>query len=53
MTKVRLKDGIRVNLGNFPADLLIETSSFYCRGLRFDPWSGNRILQTSSCDQSK
>ena len=42
MTKVRLKDGIRVNLGNFPADLLIETSSFHCRGLRFHPWSGNK-----------
>ena len=42
MTKVRLKDGIRVNLGNFPADLLIETSSFHCRDLRFDPWSGNK-----------
>lgn len=40
MTKVRLKDGIKFNLGNFPADLLLETSSFHCRGLRFDPWSG-------------
>lgn len=40
MTKVRLKDGIKFNLGNFPADLLVETSSFHCRGLRFNPWSG-------------
>ena len=42
MTKVRLKDGIRVNLGNFPTGLLVETLSFHCRDLRFHPWSGNK-----------
>ena len=31
----------KILLGDFPGSPVVKTQLFHCRGLGFDPWSGN------------